>query len=71
MQNNDHAAAEVTEPNDKPLRMFLFLQGLTALSHEHGIIIGGLPELEFRDAPIGNYCLNPNNDGPEFGWVAQ
>lgn len=54
--------------NDKPRRLFYFLRGLTALTREHGVVVTGNPELEFLDQPDGIYCLNPNNDGPEFGW---
>jgi hypothetical protein len=52
--------------NDQPRRLFEFLEALRALSREHGVVIVS-GDLEFKDAPHGRYCLNPN-DGPEFGW---
>ncbi len=55
------------EPN-KPQRLFYFLQALTALTREHGVIVSG--DLEFTENRDGMYCLNPNNEGPEFGWVS-
>lgn len=54
--------------NDRPLRLFRFLKALAALSREHGVVITG-GELEFQDNPQGSYALNPNNEGPEFGWL--
>jgi hypothetical protein len=57
----------MAEPN-KPQRLFGFLEGLTALTRQHGIVIEGAPKLEFKDQPQGMYCINPNNAGPEFGW---
>lgn len=54
--------------NTKPRRLFEFLGALTRLSMEHGIVIEGHPELEFRDNLDGGYAINPNNEGPEFGW---
>lgn len=54
---------------NKPQRLFGFLQALTALTRERGVVIEGMPTLEFKDQPEGMYCLNPNNTGPEFGWV--
>jgi len=55
------------EVNDKPRRLFDFMTALSVLSREHGVIVVG-GDLEFTDNRIGLYCLNPNNDGPEFGW---
>ena len=54
--------------NDEPRRRLAFLQGLTALSRRHGIVIVGCPELVRRDVPTGRYCINPNDAGPQFGW---
>lgn len=55
--------------NTKPRRLFEFLRELTWLSVKHGIVIEGRPELEFRDSLDGGYAINPNNEGPEFGWM--
>lgn len=53
---------------NKPQRLFYFLQGLTALTREHGVVIPE-GELEFIENRDGMYCLNPNNEGAEFGWL--
>ena len=58
--------------NDKPQRLFYFLAAVSEASRKHGVVItahaDGPPTLEFIDNPDGLYCLNPNNDGPDFQW---
>lgn len=55
------------EVNDRPVRLWNFLLELAILSRKHGVIVSG-GDLEFLDNPQGEYAINPNNDGPEFGW---
>lgn len=57
-----------TGPLNRPQRLFYYLAALSALSREYGLVIAGDPKLEWRDGAQGAYALNPNNDGPEFGW---
>lgn len=54
---------------NKPQRLFYFLHELTELTKKYGLVI---PEgnLDFIEDTTGLYCLNPNNEGPEFGWLA-
>lgn len=55
-----------------PQRMFAFLDGLTKLSVQYGVVIEGAPTLEFKDQPKGRYCLDPNNStNREFGFLAE
>ena len=53
---------------NRPQRMYAFLHAISEASRKCGVIIEGAPELEFRDNAQGMYCLNPNQEGPEFGW---
>ena len=56
------------EVNDKPQRLFYFLMALSELSRQYRVIVAN-GDLEFVENPGGRYCLNPNNEGPEFGWL--